>query len=57
MYNNLPNNVANNYKELSINNFKTLNNNYFTNLERNSVGQPLVGRILIRRSNFWVSMG
>ena len=34
--NNLPNDVANNYKELSISNFKTLINNYFTNLERNS---------------------
>jgi hypothetical protein len=36
-WNNLPNDVANNYKELSISNFKTLINNYFTNLERNSV--------------------
>jgi hypothetical protein len=36
-WNNLPNDVANNYKELSIRNFKTLINNYFTNLERNSV--------------------
>jgi hypothetical protein len=35
--NNLPNDVANNYKELSISNFKTLINNYFTNLERNSL--------------------
>jgi hypothetical protein len=36
-WNNLPNDVANNYKELSISNFKTLINNYFINLERNSV--------------------
>ena len=36
-WNNLPNDVTNNYKELSIINFKTLINNYFTNLERNSV--------------------
>ena len=35
--NNLPNDVTNNYKELSISNFKTLINNYFTNMERNSV--------------------
>jgi hypothetical protein len=36
-WNNLPNDVTNNYKELSISNFKTLINNYFTNSERNSV--------------------
>jgi hypothetical protein len=36
-WNNLPNDFANNYKELSISNFKILINNYFTNLEWNSV--------------------
>jgi hypothetical protein len=36
-WNNLPNDVTNNYNELSISNFKTLVNNYFTILEKNSV--------------------
>jgi hypothetical protein len=56
-WNNLPNDVTNNYNELSISNFKTLVNNYFTILEKNSVWQPLVVQILTRMSNFWVWEG